>query len=74
MHITQVQLKMIAIGLIPVFVLLTIIMPQNITTNILLAIVMLTAIVISFIGWSKEKREAGEPEEDLLAIPPKKSK
>lgn len=72
MHVTQVQLKMIAIGLIPVFVLLTIIMPHTITTNILLAVIMLTAIVISFIGWSQERREAGKAEEDLLAIPPKK--
>ena len=72
MHVTQVQLKMIAIGLIPVFVLLTIFMPQNLTTNILLAAVMLTAVLISFIGWSQEKREAGKAEEDLLAIPPKK--
>ena len=71
MHVTQLQLKMIAIGLIPVFFILTIIMPKNMTTYILLAVVMLTAIVISFIGWSLEKREAG-PTEDLLAIPPKK--
>jgi len=72
MHVTQVQLKMIAIGLIPVFFILTFIMPNNTTTTILLAVVMITAIVISFIGWKMEKREAGE-EDDLLAIPPKKS-
>ena len=63
---------MIAIGLIPIFFLLTIIMPKNTTTYILLAIVMLTAIVVSFIGWSLEKRDAGK-DDDLLAIPPKKS-
>ena len=62
---------MIAIGLIPVFVILTIIMPKSTTTNILLAIVMLTAIGISLIGRSMEKREAGK-ENDLLAIPPKR--
>lgn len=72
MHITQVQLKMIAIGLIPVFFILSIIMPNTITTTILLAIVIITAAGISFIGWSMEKREAGE-DDDLLAIPPKKS-
>jgi hypothetical protein len=72
MHVTQVQLKMIAIGLIPVFFLLSIIMPKTITTAILLAIVMITAMVISYIGMSMEKREAGE-DKDLLAIPPKKS-
>ena len=63
---------MIAIGLVPVFFLLTIIMPKNTTTYLLLAIVMLTAIVISFVGWSLEKRDAGN-DDDLLSIPPKKS-
>ena len=72
MHITQVQLKMITIGLIPVFVILTIIMPKTTTTTILLAIVMITALLISYLGWSMEKREAGE-DDDLLALPPKKS-
>ena len=71
MHVTQVQLKMIAIGLIPVFFILSFIMPNNTTTTILLAIVIITAMVISFIGWSMQKRVAGE-DEDLLAIPPKK--
>jgi len=46
-------------------------MPNNTTTAILLAIVIITAMVISFIGWSMQKRVAGE-DEDLLAIPPKK--
>ena len=71
MNVTHDQLKMIAIGLIPVFFILLFIMPKNTTTDILLAIVMITALVISFIGWSMEKREAG-PEDDLLAIPPKR--
>ena len=71
MNVTQVQLKMIAIGLIPVFFILSIIMPNNTTTTILLAILVLIAIVISYIGWSMEKREAVE-DDDLLAIPPKK--
>jgi hypothetical protein len=73
MHVTQVQLKMIAIGLIPVFLILTVIMPNNTTTTILLAIVVLTAIVVSYIGWSMEKREA-RGDDDLLALPPKKVK
>jgi hypothetical protein len=72
MHVTQDQLKMIAIGLIPVFFILSIIMPKNITTTILLATVMLTALVIGLVGMSMEKREEGE-DEDLLAIPPRKS-
>ncbi len=50
MHITQVQLKMIAIGLIPVFFILSFIMPNTTTTTILLAMVMITAVVIS-INW-----------------------
>ncbi|MDO9033731.1 MAG: hypothetical protein Q7U51_00815 [Methanoregula sp.] len=71
MHVTQLQLKLIAIGLIPVFFILSFIMPKNTTTSIILVIVMVSAIVISYIGWSMEKREAGEVD-DLLAIPPKK--
>ena len=71
MHVTQVQLKMIAIGLIPVFLILTFIMPSSPTTTILLALVVLTAIVVSYIGWSMEKKEATEVD-DLLALPPKK--
>lgn len=71
MHVTQLQLKMIAIGLIPVFFILSFIMPKTTTTNILLAVVIITAVGISFIGWSMEKREAGK-DEDLLALPPKR--
>ena len=71
MQVTQVQLKLIAIGLIPVFFILSFLMPKNSTTMILLAAVMITALVISFIGWSMEKRDAGK-DEDLLALPPKK--
>jgi hypothetical protein len=74
MHVTQVQLKMIAIGLIPVFFILTFIMPKNTTTDILLAAVLITAIAISVIGWSMEKREAAGEKDDLLAIPPKSPK
>lgn len=71
MQVTQVQLKMIAIGLIPVFLILSILMPKTTTTTILLALVMITALGISFLGWSMEKRDAGK-EDDLLALPPKK--
>jgi uncharacterized protein YacL len=72
MHVTQVQLKMIAIGLVPVFLLITIILPNTPTTTILSAIVMITAIVISYLGWSMEKREKAGQVDDLLAIPPKR--
>ena len=34
---------------------------------------MVTALVVAFIGMSMQKKEAKEPEDDLLAIPPKKS-
>lgn len=74
MHITQVQLKMIALGLIPVFFIITFIMPKNTTTDILLAAVLIAAFAISVIGWSMEKREAAGKEDDLLAIPPKSPK
>ncbi|PKL70897.1 MAG: hypothetical protein CVV30_06045 [Methanomicrobiales archaeon HGW-Methanomicrobiales-1] len=65
---------MIAIGLIPVFFILTFIMPKNTITDILLTAVLITAIAISIIGWSMEKREAAGKEDDLLAIPPKSPK
>jgi hypothetical protein len=71
MHVTQAQLKMIAIGLILVFLVISLLLPKTIVYTILSAVVMITALVISFIGWSMEKREAGE-DEDLLAVPPKK--
>ncbi|MEI7857160.1 MAG: hypothetical protein WCH85_06620 [Methanomicrobiales archaeon] len=72
MHITQVQLKMIAIGLIAIFLILPFIMPNSTTTSILLAVVMIAALVIALIGWLMEKRDAGK-NEDLLTIPPKRS-
>jgi hypothetical protein len=72
MHVTQVQLKMMVIGLIPVFFILSLIMPKTTTTAILLAIVVIIAMVISFIGWSMQKGEPGK-DEDLLAVPPGKS-
>jgi hypothetical protein len=72
MHVTQAQLKMIAIGLILVFLVLSLLLPKTTGTTILSAVVMIAALVISYIGWSMEKREAGE-DEDLLAVPPKRS-
>ncbi len=70
MHITQLQLKLIAVGLIPVFFILSFILPESTTTTIILALVMLSAVGISLIGMRMEKQETG-PEDDLLAIPPK---
>ena len=71
MHITQLQLKLIAVGLIPVFFILSFILPDSFTTTIVLALVMIAAIGISFIGMRMENQEAGG-DEDLLAMPPKK--
>jgi hypothetical protein len=72
MKITQMQLKMIVIGLIPVFILLSVLLPKTITTTILLGMVVITAVVISYLGMSMQKQEAGG-DNDLLALPPKKS-
>ena len=72
MKIKEIHMKIIAIGLVPVFLILTIALPNTPTTAILLGGIMITALVVSFIGMSLQKKEAEEPD-DLLAIPPKKS-
>jgi len=72
MRVSQVQLKMIALVLIPVFLILTLLMPKTTTTAILSAVVMITAIAISITGWVLQKRETGV-DDDLLAVPPKRS-
>jgi len=71
MKIKEIHMKIIAIGLIPVFLILSIILPNTSTTAILLGGIMLTAIIATFIGMSMHKKEEKE-EDDLLAIPPKK--
>ena len=65
-------MKIIAIGLVPIFIILSIVMPNTPTTAILLGGIMLTAIIATFIGMSMHKKEEKQ-EDDLLAIPPKKS-
>ena len=72
MKIKEIHMKIIAIGLVPVFLILALTMPNTPTTAILLGAIMITALVASFIGMSMQKKEAEEPD-DLLAIPPKKS-
>jgi hypothetical protein len=72
MRIKEIHLKIIAIGLVPVFLILAFAMPKTAATTILLGAVMFTGFVVSFIGMSMQKQES-EGEEDLLAIPPKKS-
>ena len=64
-------MKIIAIGLVPVFLILTFALPKTATTAILLGIVMITGFVVCFIGMSMQRKEARE-NEDLLEIPPKK--
>jgi hypothetical protein len=71
MHINEMQMKLIAIGLVPVFLILTFALPKTASTAILLGIVMITGFVVCFIGMSMQRKEARE-NEDLLEIPPKK--
>jgi len=72
MKIKEIHMKIIAIGLIPVFLILAFALPNTTSTAILLGGIMFTAFVVTFIGMSMQKKEAKEPD-DLLAIPPKKS-
>jgi hypothetical protein len=71
MHVTDVQLKIIAIGLIPVFIFLSSISPKTTTTYILLGMVIITVMAVCYLGMSREKKEA-KTDDDLLAVPPKK--
>ena len=78
MKIKEIHMKIIAIGLVPVFLILAFALPNTATKAILLGGIMFTAFVVTFIGMSMQKKEAKEAKEakepdDLLAIPPKKS-
>jgi hypothetical protein len=70
--IKEIHMKIIALGLLPVFLILAIILPNTTSKVILLGSIMVTAFVVSYIGMSMEKKGQKEPD-DLLAIPPKKS-
>ena len=70
MKIKEIHMKIIAIGLIPVFLVLAFALPNTASTAILSGGIMITAFVATFIGISMQKKEAKEPD-DLLAIPPK---
>jgi len=72
MHVSETQLKIIAIGLVPVFLILTFALPKTPFSAILSGVVMIAGFVIIFIGMSMQKQEMRE-HDDLLAIPPKKS-
>lgn len=71
MRVTETHLKAIAIGLIPVFVVVTAVLRETTAGIILAGAVMFTAFALCFIGMSMQKQGAGEPD-DLLALPPKK--
>ena len=72
MKIKEIHMKIIAIGLLPIFIILAFTLPNTVTKAILLGGIMIIALVVSFIGKSMQKKEANE-DDDLLAIPPKKS-
>jgi hypothetical protein len=72
MKIKEIHMKIIAIGLFPIFVILAIALPDTTGKAILLGGIVITALVVSFIGKSMQKKEAND-HDDLLAIPPKKS-
>jgi len=72
LKIKEIHMKIIAIGLIPVFLILAFALPDTASTAILLGGIMITALVVAFIGISMQKKEAKDTD-DLLAIPPKKS-
>jgi hypothetical protein len=71
MKISEMHMKIIAIGLLPVFLILALALPNTTSTAILLGGIMLTAFMVSFIGMSMQKKDAKD-DDDLLAIPPKK--
>jgi 4-hydroxybenzoate polyprenyltransferase len=71
MKISEIHMKIIAIGLLPVFLILALALPNTTSTAILLGGVMFTAFVVSFIGMRMQKKDAKD-DEDLLAIPPRK--
>ena len=71
MKIKEIHMKIIAIGLVPVFLILAFALPNTAGTAIQLGGIMIAVLVVSFTGMSMQKKEAKEPD-DLLAIPPKK--
>ncbi len=72
MNIKELHLKLIAIGLLPIFIILTITLPDSTTKTAILGGIVFTAFVVSYIGMSMQRKEPNEHDE-LLAIPPKKS-
>ena len=73
MKVTEIQMKIIVIGLLPIFIILTITLPNSTGKDILLGGIVISAIIATFIGWKLQGKEAEGTEDDLLALPPKKS-
>lgn len=71
MQISETLMKAIAIGLIPVFLVLTFVLPKTPASTILLGGMIFSAFVLCFIGMSMQKKKA-KGHDDLLAIPPRK--
>jgi hypothetical protein len=72
MHVNESHLKIIALVLVPVFLILSFALPGTASTAILSGGVMIAGVAICFIGLSMQKQQAKD-NDDLLAIPPKKS-
>ena len=71
MKITETHMKIIAIGLLPIFIILAVMLPGSAGKDILLGCIVITALGVSFIGKSVQQKEA-DNHDDLLAMPPKK--
>ncbi len=72
MQVNETLLKVIAIGLVPVFLIISFVVPKTDSTVILQGIVMVIGVAVCLVGMSMQKKETKE-HDDLLAIPPKKS-
>ena len=72
MQVNETLLKVIAIGLVPVFLIISFVLPKTDSTVILQGVVMIIGVAVCLIGMSMQKQGAKE-HDDLLAIPPKKS-
>jgi 4-hydroxybenzoate polyprenyltransferase len=72
MRVSETQMKIIALGLIPVFFILAFLLPRNPMTIVLSGIVMITGFITCYLGMSMQDQEP-EEHEDLLAMPPKRS-
>ncbi len=72
MQVNETLLKVIAIGLVPVFLIISFVVPKTDFTVILQGIVMVIGVAVCLVGMSMQKKETKD-HDDLLALPPKKS-